>query len=223
MIARQRPDNRVGYLLMLIGALPAFFVVLRYLQPVAEIVNNPSGAFAALILAYVLLAFPSGQLSGRAERLVFTAMTVFFALIWVATVITLEPAAHGVSRCPPCAPNPLRITDLSIFPVVSALTDMGVVISALAVSALCIRRWYLARGAARRIMAPVLFGGVVTAIGFILTSLVILTGSGLALTAQILFMLQILVPIGLAVTFVRAYAARGRGRGRGPAGRQPQQ
>ena len=209
LVARQRPANRIGYLLMLIGALPAFFVVLRYLLPVAEIVNNPSGALGALILAYVLLAFPSGRLTGRAERILLSAMAAFFALIWVATVVTLEPAAHGVSRCPPCVPNPLRITDLSVFPIVRALTDIGIVISALAVSALCVRRWYLARGAARRMMAPVLFGGIVTAIGFVTTSLVILTGSGLALTAQILFMLQILVPIGLAVTFLRAYAARG--------------
>jgi class 3 adenylate cyclase len=58
-------------------------------------------------------------------------------------------------------------------------------------------------------MAPVLFGGIVTAIGFVATSLATLSGVGLDLTGQVLLMFQLLVPIGLAVTFVRAYAARG--------------
>jgi class 3 adenylate cyclase len=125
-----------------------------------------------------------------------------------AVFVTSGPTAHG-SRCPPCVPNPLRITDLSAFPVVSAVSDAGTVVLALAVSASCVRRWYLARGAARRLMAPVLFGGIVTAFGFVATSLAFLSGGGLGLNGQILLMLQILVPIGLAVTFLRAYAARG--------------
>ncbi|MGH2392536.1 MAG: hypothetical protein ACRDGH_03435, partial [Candidatus Limnocylindria bacterium] len=31
LVARQRPTNRIGYLLILIGAVPASFVILRYL------------------------------------------------------------------------------------------------------------------------------------------------------------------------------------------------
>jgi class 3 adenylate cyclase len=58
-------------------------------------------------------------------------------------------------------------------------------------------------------MAPVLFGGIATAIGFVTTSLAILTGRDVDLSGQILLLLQILIPIGLAVTFLRAYAARG--------------
>ena len=138
-----------------------------------------------------------------------TAMVVVFTLFALAVAVTIEPLAHGVSRCPPCVANPLRVTDLSVFPVVSLIGDVCIVASALAVATLSVRRWYLARGAARRLMAPVLFGGIVTAIGFITTSLAILTGSDLALSGQILLVLQMLIPIGLAVTFLRAYAARG--------------
>lgn len=209
LVARQRPTNRIGYALMLIGAVPASFVTLRYLFPVLVIVNDASGSLAAMLLAYVLLSFPSGSLAGRAERVTLAAMTAFFVLYAVAVVFTLEPQAHGVSRCPPCVPNPLRITDLSVFPVLRTLGDVGIVASALAVAALSVRRWYLARGAARRVLAPVLFGGLVTAAGFVTTSLAILTGGGSNLTGQIMFMLQILVPIGLAVTFIRVYVARG--------------
>ena len=161
-------------------------------------------------MAYVLLAFPSGSLTGRLDRPFLGAMATFVAAYAVAVVLTLEPAVHGVSRCPPCVPNPLRITDLDAFPVVATAGDIGTVASALTVGGLSISRWYGARGAARRLMAPVLFGGIVIAAGFIATSLVIMTGSGLELTAQILILLQILIPIGLAVTFLRAYAARER-------------
>jgi hypothetical protein len=34
LVARQRPTNRIGYLLMLIGAVSASFVIMRYLFPV---------------------------------------------------------------------------------------------------------------------------------------------------------------------------------------------
>ncbi len=210
LVARQRPDNRIGYLLMLIGAVPGFLVILRYLLPVVvPLHQSASGVIPALLLAYVLLAFPSGKLTGRTDRALLIAMAAFFTLYALAVAVSIEPIVHGVSRCPPCVANPLRVTDLSVFPVVSSIGDAGIVASALVVAALCVRRWYVARGAARRLMAPVLFGGIATATGFVVTSLAILTGRDLDLSAQILLLLQILIPIGLAVTFLRAYAARG--------------
>lgn len=210
LVARQRPANRIGYLLMLIGAAPALSVTLRYLVPATVPLNQALPAvISALLTAYVLLAFPSGTLTGSTSRALLRAMAVFFTIYSVAVILSIEPSIHGVSRCPPCVANPVRVTDLSVFPVISTIGDVGIVASAIGVAALCIRRWYLARGAARRLMAPVLFGGIVTAIGFTATSLAALTSGGLESAGQILLLLQILVPIGLAVTFVRAYAARG--------------
>ena len=210
LVARQRPANRIGYLLMLIAAVPGFLVSLRYLVPATVPLNwSLSGVIPALLLAYVLLAFPSGKLTGTTDRVLLSAIAVFFTVFAVAVILTVEPSVHGSGNCPPCVANPVRVAGLSAFPVISTIGDVAIVASAVGVAALCLRRWYLARGAGRRLMAPVLFGGIVTAIGFITTSLATLTGGGLALTAQLLFMLQILVPIGLAVTFVRAYAARG--------------
>src|SRR6266508_4351324 len=107
--ARQRPANRIGYVLMLIGVAPALLVALRYLLPATEIVNHSAGAVPALLLAYVLLAFPSGHLAGRTERVLLIAMAIFFTLWAVGVILTLEPSAHG-ARCPPCVPNPLRLT-----------------------------------------------------------------------------------------------------------------
>ena len=153
-VARRRPANRIGYLLMLIGVVPAAFVVFRYLAPVSEIVNNLAGSLAPLLLSYVLFAFPSGHLAGRAARVTLAAVTIFAGVYAIAVMLTLEPPIHGVSRCPPCVPNPLRLTDLAVYPYVQTVGDVGTVASALAVSVLSARRWYQAHGAARRILAP---------------------------------------------------------------------
>ena len=208
-IALRRPSNRTGPLLMLIGVLPATFIIVRYLSPVSQVLTDSAVAIPALLLAYVLLAFPSGHLTGRAERMTLAVASVYFALFAIAVMLTLEPAANGVSRCPPCAPNPIRITDLSFYPrVLLASSTLGIVLTAAAVSLLCVRRWLVARGAARRVLAPVLFGGIVTAVGFLATSSAALSGSPPMLTGQFLFLLRLLVPVGLALTFVRVYASR---------------
>src|SRR4051794_23111242 len=209
LVARRRPANRIGYLLMLVGIVPAAFVVARYLFPVTEVVNNASGSISLLVLAYVLLSFPSGFLAGRAERVTLAAATLYFAMIGLAVLVSLEPAAHGVSRCPPCTPNPIRLLDLSVYPLISTAGDVGAVVTALVVLILSARRWYRAHGAARRVLAPVLFGGIVTAVGIVSTSIAVLTGGDFDLSGQFLLLLRLLVPIGLAVTFVRVYASRG--------------
>ncbi|MEK6190775.1 MAG: adenylate/guanylate cyclase domain-containing protein [Chloroflexota bacterium] len=208
-MARRRPANRIGYLLGAIGLFQAAQVALRHLIPVTEVANVALGPVGPVILAYVLLAYPSGVLAGRIERWAVGGIALTFALLAVATVFTVEPVAHGTSRCPPCVPNPLRITDLGVFPFIDDLNSVAVVASGLIVSVLCFRRWWLAREAARRVLAPVLFGGIVTGLGFAVIGIVSAVGLDFSLGAQVLLLLQILIPIALAVTFVYVYAARG--------------
>jgi class 3 adenylate cyclase len=209
LVARRRPANRIGYLLMLIGVAPPLSVALSYQVPVTKIFNDAFESISPLLVAFVLLSFPSGHLAGRAERITLSAVSAIFAIYAMAVLVTLEPAVHDPRRCPPCVPNPLRIADLSVFPYVTTVSNAVVVVTGLAVAILAARRWYRASGAARRVLAPVLFGGIVTAIGYQSTSVAFLSGGGPARTAQILISLQVLVPIGLAVTFIRVYAARG--------------
>ena len=209
VMARRRPTNRIGYLLYAIGLFQAAQVTLRYLLPVTEVTNVGLAPVGPVILAYVLLAYPSGVLGGRVERWAIGGIGLTFAALVVPYLLTLEPAQHGTSRCPPCVPNPLRITDLSVFPVFNDLNTVAIVVSGLVVSVLCLRRWLLAREGARRVLAPVLFGGVVTGLGFAVIGVVSSTGGDFTLGAQVLLLLQILIPIALAVTFVYVYAARG--------------
>ena len=209
VMARRRPTNLIGYLLSSIGLFQAAQVTLRYLLPVTEVTNVALAPVGPVILAYVLLAYPSGVLAGRVERWAIGGIGLTFAALVVPYLLTLEPAEHGTSRCPPCVPNPLRITDLSVFPAFNDLNTVAIVVSGLVVSVLCLRRWLLAREGARRVLAPVLFGGVVTGLGFAVISVAAATGLDFSLGAQVLLLLQILIPIALAVTFVSVFAARG--------------
>lgn len=209
VMARRRPGNRITYVLMLAGAMLSGAVTVAYLVPATEALVVATAPASPLLLAYVLLSYPTGSLPGRAERLSLGVILAAFGGLAAATVLSLEPATHGTSLCPPCATNPLRVTDLSVFPLVGSLNAAAVIASGATISLLCVRRWLLARGTARRLLAPVLFGGVVTALGFALIGILLATGGSFLLGARLLILIQALVPIGLAGTFVYVYAARG--------------
>lgn len=209
VMARRRPGNRISYVLMLAGAVLSGAVSLAYVLPATEALVVATAPASPLLLAYVLLGYPTGVLPGRAERLSLGGIVIAFGVLGVATVLSLEPAAHGTSLCPPCSANPVRVTDLSVFPVVGNLNAATVIASGATISVLCVRRWFLARGTGRRILAPVLFGGVVTALGFAVIGVVLATGGSFLLGARLLILVQALVPIGLAGTFLYVYAARG--------------
>jgi len=64
---RRRPDNLTGPLLMT-AAIPSLLALVRYLLPVLAALEAGLYSGSIVILAYVLLAFPTGRLTGRAER-----------------------------------------------------------------------------------------------------------------------------------------------------------
>ena len=101
LVARRRPENRLGYVLMAIGPIQAGLVVSRYLVVWTEAMNVAFSPIGVILVAFVLLSFPTGMLSGRAERVAWWAMAVTFLVLGVATVFTVEPTVHPTSRCPP--------------------------------------------------------------------------------------------------------------------------
>ena len=72
-------------------------VTLGYLLPATEALVVAAAPASPLLLAYVLLGYPTGLLPGRAERVALGVMAIVFALLAVAVILTLEPAAHGTS------------------------------------------------------------------------------------------------------------------------------
>ena len=208
LMARRRPDNRIGYLLIVVGLAEAGLVALRNLVVWTEVVQVALGPIGPIVMAFVLLAFPSGVLAGRLERVTIGLTAATFTLLSVATLLTEDPSVNPTARCPPCEPNPFRLTDLSVYPIVDSVKTAAILLSALAITVLCARRWWLAHGAGRRLMAPVLFGGIVTSAGYFAIGAMVIAGAAVALRIQFLLTLQIPVPIGLAATFLLVYTAR---------------
>jgi hypothetical protein len=207
---RRRPDRRLGILLMLVAA-PYLLAIPRFAIVEISIV----GAFflpgSDVLQAYILLAFPNDRIVGRLERRGMALLAAAFGLYVVLTAITLEPEVQVPAACPPCGPNPFRLIDnLDVGAAVQTAFGGFQLVAVALVVGLIIRRWVVATGPARRVLAPVLFGGVVFAFGIAARQVIGRLGDN-----ELIPVLDVgsaavraLVPIGLVATFLRLQSAR---------------
>jgi signal transduction histidine kinase len=154
----RRPDNRTGALMTATGF--AWF-----LQAMTA-ANSPgifTAGFALNTLAYgllihMLVAFPDGRLTTRAQRAVMTMAWFVVTVAQWALIPFLDP--HDFPDCANCPDNPLLVNgdkglaDLLLgvqtFLAVAALTGVVVVL---------VRRYRAAPPAQRRTLGPVLWAG----------------------------------------------------------------
>jgi len=206
---RRRPDNPTGPFLMTV-AIPSLVALIRYLWPVLTALEAGLYSGSIVILSYVLLAFPTGFLTGRTERRAIAVIALVYVADAVATILTAEPARH-FPDCLGCPPNPFRVTaDLGLYPTLDALANVLVICGGSVVIGLIVRRWLRASGPARWMLAPVEFGGIVIGLGFAAEA-----ASQLALPAEIWVpvrsiteLLRLLVPFALALTLIRLRLTR---------------
>ncbi|MGD9957304.1 MAG: sensor histidine kinase [Candidatus Nanopelagicales bacterium] len=132
---RQRPENRLGILMVLIGfAWFATFLV----EAEATVPATIGEALGSVYLAgfvLLVLAFPTGRLRGRLDRALVAAAVVLVTVVQVAWL-----AAEG------------GVADA----ILQAQRAAGVVLSLFTV-ALLVRRWARASAPERRAVAPVLW------------------------------------------------------------------
>ena len=206
---RRRPDNLTGPLLMT-AAIPSLVALIRYLLPVLAALEAGLYSGSVVILAYVLLAFPTGRLTGRAERRAMGLIALAYGADAVATILTAEPARH-FPDCLGCPPNPFRVTaDLGVYPTLDAIANVVVVLGGAVVLGLIVRRWLRASAPARRMLTPVEFGGIVIGLGSAAqaTSQLALPDQVWVPLQSILGLLRLLVPFGLALTLIRLRLTR---------------
>ena len=159
LVARARaPDNAVGRLMVGVGF--AFFAgSLGWANgSVPFTIGLAIGSFWAAVLVHLLLAYPSGTLRSRAERLVVRAGYVLAGLGPLVTLL-FDPKPVSVKHAPP---NAALITDNH--PATAALNllvDVCAVVVLGSVIVLVARRWHRATTAERRVLAPVLLSGFV--------------------------------------------------------------
>ncbi|MEA2676572.1 MAG: hypothetical protein QOJ81_713 [Chloroflexota bacterium] len=163
VVAGRRPDSRSGPLLILAGYL-WYVGDLFFFLPDASIVPLLSFAFRGyydLIIAFLILSFPSGRLQTRAQRIVIAALVGAYL---VRSLGFLAMAVPGEAYPPNGTANPFLLlpnAPLELFDVwITAFKAVLITI----VAVLAVVRWLKASAPARRVLAPVLVGGLAWAV-----------------------------------------------------------
>ena len=167
----RRPDNRTGYLLVATGVL--------WLLASLTTANNPwlftlgflvnSAAFGAF--AHLILAFPSGRLATRFERLLVA--TIWFDLLVPAAALLLVGGTDEVCVNDACPQSTVTVwqSDETAQAIVGLFTVVALTLC-LVVLFLLVRRWRAASAALRRVLTPVYATSALT-LGLLLVSLVV--------------------------------------------------
>lgn len=156
----RRPENRCWWLLALAG----FTWFFSTFQVVASEENLSLAAFALgrwfdFFLAWLLLAFPTGRLQARRDRVLLVAMAVLFAARSLSRVFLHVPP--DFSGCD-CVENRfLPVTDPQWFDRVESAFTWGFTILAVLALASVTERWIRGSRPRRHLSTPALVAGSV--------------------------------------------------------------
>lgn len=158
----RRPDNFTGPILVLTSIL--WFLGSNSGSPVGAVASISYSfiGYRDLSLAFLALAFPTGRLNHRAERVVVGLMAATMLARSMVRLLLGEPSVYYPDLCPECALNPFRVAlNQSLYEGVDRWGTGLLVVLSLAVLVVLLRRWVDASGPARRVMTPVLLAGAV--------------------------------------------------------------
>ncbi|MDF2734581.1 MAG: sensor histidine kinase [Chloroflexota bacterium] len=213
---QRRPENRVGPLMVAIGFAWYVGTYGAIVEPaISETAHAFQGYYDAL-LAWLILAYPSGRLASRSSRAV---VTMFFAVLAVRTAFRLaiiRPSTEYGDLTDPAVAD-RYVADVALRADGDAVFSAIIALLAIAVVVLVIGRWHDQTAAGRRVAGPILLGGLAFAIG-----IVVEYATGFVPTTNILDRIALddlglyltvatttLVPIGFLVGLTRARIARG--------------
>jgi hypothetical protein len=129
----------------------------------------PLGSIWLALVAYALLAFPSGRLHSTADWVVVACLAVAFVFVWIP-VLLLTPDIGRLFDCDTCPSNPLAVADVQA--AGDALIWVRVVLLVAAFALMCFLlglRWRRATPTQRRSLTPILFTGLLLAAVFVLS------------------------------------------------------
>jgi signal transduction histidine kinase len=194
MLWRLRPVNRTGPLLFLAGVLWTIGGIRAYGNPWAFGVGQSFDGSQDLVLAHLLIAYPTGRLTSRPLRLLVLAGYSLFLVGLVATMTRPGDAnAFGVWDAPG---------------VYSVLTSLGALAGGLyAITGVAIigARWLRASASGRRVLGPVLVAALVFAGTIAIDQLV--TGLSSSEPDVLFFpplVARLFIPLAFAFGLVRA-------------------
>jgi len=202
----RRPENRTGRLLVATGFVFLTGFLSEANDPVLFAIGEATSAIILAVFVHLLLAYPTGELRSRAERLL-VGFGYFVAAIANVTTLFFERKP----QCTGCPRNAILISDLP--GLASALDRLWNVLGALimiGVVALVARHYHAATTVARRRLALVIGSGVLA---------LLLLGTGFVIDAvsheasKLLFSIALLVfatvPFFFLTGLMRTRLARG--------------
>jgi class 3 adenylate cyclase len=200
---RRSPRYRTGPLLVLVGYLVLVSPLARF--PDAGAVYAIGSAYGGIhesVLAYLLLTYPSGRATGGIIG--WSARGVVAVAIAVSTLdlLTRDTVAHCLRTPCASAPNPFMVVDLGT--LAAQITGVLFPIVGLTVLALVAWRYLEAKGATRRVLAPVLVAGALGATAIVLRAMFAYDPFLSATVRGV----QILIPVALGIGFIRSRLAR---------------
>lgn len=201
---RQRPGNRVGPLMTGIGFAwfggDLLFVPIPLIGPLSLFAQ----ASARVLFAWLLLAFPTGELGSRLHRVAIAVIAVAAGALTLLQLITFDTAA--LCDCPP-SPFAVAAGTPLAERVAEASAATGILMTAILVP-LVIRRVLLASGPARRTLVPVLAGGLFSLLSVTPQLVQDITGQSVEAFTW-LAIVWVALPIGFLIALLNARIARG--------------
>ena len=169
-VLRRRPGDRFAALLLVATGLLALTALSLSDASLPHSVGRVSVWVVEPLIVYLLLAFPFGRLTGRAERAVFGAAVAVSAVLFVApTLLTAsfpEPAPWDTCGAA-CPGNAFMLSGSEPGFVADVARPVREVLAAVvffAVAGLLVRRMRRAATLGRRILAPVVVTALIRAI-----------------------------------------------------------
>jgi signal transduction histidine kinase len=170
-------------------------------------VGRVAGWIAEFVTAYALLAFPTGRLEARADRILigFAAATIVVLYLPTALLVHMYPAPSPWSACiAHCPPNAFMVVQHEpaiIASVVNPLRDVLIVVVVALVALRLAIRAHDATALVRRTVLPVLAVASARMFLFALTLISRRIDPGWIGTSVLAWTLQLLVPV-IGLTFL---------------------
>lgn len=184
------------------------------------------GGLVDVLLAQLLLQYPSRALRSRLERAVLTA--AYLQVLVVNGVREVFVNLHDYYPCP-CVHSFPTVHNPAVFRMLETEDRIAIAVLGVAVMALVFRRWRHSSGPARRALNPLWFAGIATVAALIfddLLGLAPLTSAQATAESTVVTIIRLSVPIALVAGLVRIRQSRSAvadlvvalGRTPGPAG-----
>lgn len=211
---QRRPDNRIGPLMVATGFAWYVGTYSASFNPLIDSVGYGFQGYYDALLAWLVLAYPSGRLRWRASRLVVAA---FLALLAVRSLFRLALFRYSTALdvSDPAAVDQY-IADLSLRDAGDALFRIGIAGLSIAILALVILRFRRETSLGRQVAGPILVGGIALAVGIVVEVGVLAVADTFAERASagdlghaLTVLTATLVPIAFAIGLIRSRLSRG--------------